>query len=290
MSKFTLDATIKSCGGSLLKLSHASEVTKTPMNVNVYLPPNYSSDLKIPVLLYLSGLTCTPQNVSEKAFFQEKAAKYGFGLIFPDTSPRGANIEGEEESWDFGTGAGFYVDSIAEPWNKNYNMYSYILNELLPLVSTEYKGLDVENNCAITGHSMGGYGALMMYLRNKGKFTSCSAFAPICNPMECPWGQKCFGNYLGDDKSEWAKYDPCELIKTYQADENETILVHVGTADVFHYRDDQLKPKNLVAAAANSKITIDMNEVEGYDHSYYFISSFVSEHVDFHRKNFKSKL
>lgn len=290
MSKFTIKDTIEVYGGKLLKLNHESNITNTPMDVNIYLPPKYEEKEvdKLPVLLYLSGLTCSPQNVSEKSFLTYFASKYGFGLVFPDTSPRGANIEGEDENWDFGTGAGFYVDSLVEPWKKNYNMYSYILVELLPLVNEEFKGLNILNNCSITGHSMGGYGAIMMYLRNPEKFKSCSAFAPICNPSIVPWGEKCFGNYLGDDLKEWEKYDPCCLIKDYKSNkgDDEKILIHVGTKDVFDYRDNQLRCKNLVEASKGTKLEgkIDLNIVDGYDHSYYFISSFVPEHVEFHLK------
>lgn len=291
MGRFETKDTVAVCGGKLLKLSHASEYTKTSMDVNVYLPPQYeaSGAKKLPVLLYLSGLTCTPQNVSEKSFLPYFASKHGFALVFPDTSPRGAGINGEDESWDFGTGAGFYVDSIKEPWKKNYNMYSYVLKELLPLVSEEFGQLDVLENCSITGHSMGGYGALMMYMRNPGRFKSCSAFAPIANPSVVPWGEKCFGNYLGEDKTEWYKYDPCHLVKAYAGNPqvaDEKILIHVGTKDVFNYRDHQLRCENLVEAAKGTKLagSIDLNVVDGYDHSYYFISSFVPEHVEFHLK------
>lgn len=262
------------------------------MDVNVYLPPQYDSSKsdKLPVLLYLAGLTCSPANGSEKSFFTAYAAKYGFAVIFPDTSPRGANIAGEADNWDFGVGAGFYVDSLAEPWKENYNMYSYIMKELLPLVNEEFEGLDVLGNISITGHSMGGYGAIMFYLRNPGFFKSCSAFAPISNPSVVPWGIKCFGNYLGDDKEEWYKYDPCHLIKTFPKQENNAnILIHVGTKDVFNYRDNQLRCENLVEAAKGTVLEgkIDLNVVDNYDHSYFFISSFAGEHSDFHVKYFK---
>ncbi|KAG0679149.1 hypothetical protein C6P40_003132 [Pichia californica] len=292
MSKFTIKETISLFDGKLLKLSHESTSTKTSMDVNIYLPPQYeeSNNKEIPVILYLAGLTCSPQNGAEKSFLPYFASKKGFGVIFPDTSPRGAGIKGEDENWDFGTGAGFYVDSLVEPWKENYNMYSYILKELLPLIKIEFKNLDSINNISITGHSMGGYGAIMMYLRNPGKFKSCSAFAPICNPSIVPWGEKCFGNYLGNDKSEWYKYDPCYLIKEYLGNplikNDEKILIHVGSKDPFDFRDNQLRCKNLVESAKNTKLDgkIDLKIVEGYDHSYYFISTFVPEHVEFHLK------
>lgn len=289
MSKFTINETVAVYNGKLLKLTHESSVTKTPMNVNVYLPPNVKDGETIPTILYLSGLTCTPQNASEKSFLTYFASIHKIGLVFPDTSPRGANIEGEDENWDFGTGAGFYVDSIKEPWNKNYNMYSYILKELLPLAKEEFKFGDF----SITGHSMGGYGAIMMYLKNPKLFKSCSAFAPICNPSIVPWGEKCFSNYLGDDKKKWLEYDPCELIKEYQSSgKDEKILIHVGTKDVFNYRDNQLRCQNLVESAKGTSMEgkIDVHTVEGYDHSYYFISSFVPEHFEFHLSYLKPKL
>lgn len=286
----TLD-TIAVHGGTLHKLSHESTATKTPMAVNVYVPPAATKSTissQYPVLLYLSGLTCTPQNASEKSFLTYFAAKYHFAIVFPDTSPRGANIAGEEESWDFGTGAGFYVDATEKPWSENYQMYTYVMDELLPLIQTEFSSLDMAN-CAITGHSMGGYGALMMYMKNPGRFTSVSAFAPIVNPSIVPWGEKCFGNYLGtDDKTKWEQYDPCHLIKDYNGDTKE-ILIHVGDKDPFYYRDHQLRCENLVDAAKGTPMEgkVHLKVVPGYDHSYYFISSFAEAHVEHHLKYWK---
>lgn len=278
--------TIASNGGKMLKMTHQSSTTKTSMAVNLYLPHQYEAVEfpKLPVLIYLSGLTCTPNNASEKAFFQPWANKYGFAVLYPDTSPRGAGITGEDDSWDFGTGAGFYLDATEKPWSDNYKMYSYILEELIPAIGKEFPRLDIET-LSITGHSMGGYGALMFYLKNPGRFQSCSAFAPIANPSVVPWGEKCFGNYLGPDKSKWAQYDPCDLIKLY-AGPVRPILIHQGTADGFYAKDKQLRPENLVAASEQSvlKGKIDVKYAEGYDHSYYFISSFVKEHCEFHAK------
>lgn len=292
---FERKANVTVHGGQLLQLKHDSTFTKTPMDVNVYLPPQYkdSGSNKIPVLLYLSGLTCTPANASEKSFFTYFASKYGFALILPDTSPRGAGVQGEDDSWDFGTGAGFYVDATTTPWKDNYNMYSYILKELLPNVGEEFQGIDVVNQCAITGHSMGGYGALMFYLRNPGRFTSVSAFAPIANPSVVPWGEKAFKNYLGEDLTAWYEYDPCHLIKEYKSvNTDEKIVIHVGTKDVFYYRDHQLRCENLVEASKGTSMEgkVDLKVVEGYDHSYYFISTFAEEHSKHHLKYFKSKL
>lgn len=278
---FKVNAEITQFGGKLLKLTHESTFTKTPMNVNVFIP-SITNNKKIPVLLYLSGLTCTPENATEKSFFQYWANKYGFALVFPDTSPRGANISGEDKSWDFGTGAGFYVDAIKEPWNKNYNMYSYIHKELPKELSENFKELDF-NNVGITGHSMGGMGALVGFLKEKGQYKSISAFAPICNPSIVQWGEKNFGNYLGvDNKDEWLKYDPTYLIKHYDGEEHPDILIHQGLKDPFY--ENQLKPGNLIEAADNYKGNIDLQLVEGYDHLYFFISSFVEQHAKHHAK------
>lgn len=279
---FSTNAEIFQFGGKLLKLSHDSTFTKTKMDVNVFVPPSKSE--KIPVLMYLSGLTCTPNNASEKSFFQYFAAKYGFALVFPDTSPRGANIAGEDDSYDFGTGAGFYVDATQAPWSTNYNMYSYVHKELLEKLAEQFPSLDFAN-ISITGHSMGGYGALSGFFQNPGKYKSVSAFAPICNPSNCAWGEKNFGNYLGSDKAAWYKYDPTYLIKEspqFQPD----ILIHQGGADGFYAKDKYLQPENLVKAAEESgyKGKIDLHIVDGYDHLYFFISSFVEEHAKHHAK------
>lgn len=279
---FSTAAEIAQFGGKLLKLSHESTSTKTKMDVNVFVPPSKSD--KIPVLMYLSGLTCTPNNASEKSFFQYFAAKYGFALVFPDTSPRGANIAGEDDSYDFGTGAGFYVDATQDPWSTNYNMYSYVHKELLEKLAEQFPALDF-SKISITGHSMGGYGALAGFFKNPGKYLSVSAFAPISNPLNCAWGEKNFGNYLGSDKSQWYKYDPTHLIKEYSGAQPD-ILIHQGAADGFYAKDKYLQPENLVKAAeeAGYKGKIDLNIVDGYDHLYFFISSFVEDHAKHHAK------
>lgn len=284
---YTVESEITSFGGKLLKLSHHSRKTNTQMAVNIYLPKQYydSTIAKIPVLLYLSGLTCTPQNASEKAFWQPYANQYGFAVVFPDTSPRGTSIKGQDDSYDFGSGAGFYVDATEPQWSENFNMYSYVNDELLSTLPADFQKLDLDT-VSITGHSMGGYGALMFFLKNPSKYKSVSAFAPIANPMNCPWGEKCFGGYLGSDKSKWAEYDPCELIKSYEGPSDSSILVHVGGGDPFYYRDHQLLPENFVKAVENSpfKGKLSMNIVDGYDHSYYFISSFTGDHAKHHAK------
>ncbi|CAK9437545.1 uncharacterized protein LODBEIA_P19230 [Lodderomyces beijingensis] len=276
---FKTNATIAQFGGKLLKLSHDSKVTKTPMDVNVFIPS--SSTKNIPVLLYLSGLTCTPNNATEKSFLAYFAAKYGFAVVFPDTSPRGADIAGENESWDFGTGAGFYVDATQEPWKNNYQMYSYVHGELIDALTEAYTELDFKN-ISITGHSMGGMGALVGYFKQPRAYKAVSAFAPIANPSVVPWGEKNFGGYLGADKSLWAEYDPTELIKNYKGDDSATILIHQGLDDPFY--EKELKPQNLVEAGKNYKGGIELKLVEKYDHSYFFISSFVEEHAIHHAK------
>ncbi|KAK6457414.1 Alpha/Beta hydrolase protein [Scheffersomyces xylosifermentans] len=278
---FTTTAEIKQFQGTLYKLAHESTTTKTKMEVNVFVPPTKSSK-KTPVLVYLSGLTCTPNNASEKSFLAYFATKYGFAIVFPDTSPRGANIAGEDDSWDFGTGAGFYVDATTEPWKNNYNMYSYVHKELLTELAKHFTDLDFKT-ISITGHSMGGMGALTGFLKNPGTYKSVSAFAPISNPSTCPWGEKNFGNYLGEDKEQWNQYDPTYLIKEYKHENQPTILIHQGTDDTF-YKQKQLQPENFVEASTGYKGGVKLNLVDGYDHSYFFISTFVEEHAKHHAK------
>ncbi|EDO16460.1 hypothetical protein Kpol_1066p25 [Vanderwaltozyma polyspora DSM 70294] len=291
---FKINQEIAVCGGRLLKLSHESIATKTSMDVNVYLPKQFyqKSSKIIPSIYYLSGLTCSPQNASEKAFWQIQADKYGFVMVFPDTSPRGEGVATDpENSWDFGIGAGFYVNATEEPYSKNYHMFDYVHNELPKSLSEHFnkdgKKIDFLDNIAITGHSMGGFGAISGYLKtlDKNQYKSCSAFAPIVNPMNVPWGQKAFKGYLGDDKSKWEQYDPCQLLKVVPSKNNDKILIHVGTNDPFLERE--LKPDNIVEASKGTtwENKIDMNIAEGFDHSYYFISTFVPMHAEFHAKN-----
>lgn len=282
---FTLNSTITTFGGNLLKLSHTSKVLNASIDVNVFLPPqvlNTDAPKKVPVLFYLSGLTCTPNNASEKGFLHAWAAQHGLAIVFPDTSPRGLDLPGEHESYDFGSGAGFYINATQEPWNKHYNMYDYITEELPSLLFEEYKNVLDGERVSITGHSMGGHGALTLFLRNPGKYKSVSAFAPICNPINAPWGIKAFTGYFGEAEKDgkWKEHDASELIKKYSGPSPE-ILIDVGKGDNF-YTGKQLLPENLVEASKGSKYEnkINLRLHDGYDHSYYFISSFAKDHVE----------
>ncbi|KAK2073886.1 hypothetical protein P8C59_008130 [Phyllachora maydis] len=282
MSGFTTKATIANCGGKLLKLSHKSHATGCNMDVNVFLPPAaLAGPTAVPVLFYLSGLTCTPQNCTEKGFFQRGAARRGLALVWPDTSPRGLGLAGEDDAWDFGTGAGFYVDAAAPPYDAGYKMETYVARELPAALfaDPEWGRYLDKARLAITGHSMGGHGALTLYLKYPGQYASVSAFAPIANPTQCPWGQKAFSGYLGDDREEWKKHDATELVKGWKGGDLK-MLVDVGTADNF-YQDRQLLPENLEKAVKEAGLKgLELRYQEGYDHSYFFMSSFSDEHVD----------
>lgn len=273
-------ATIASFGGKLLKLKHAAKSTNCDMAFNLYLPPTAFNGKKVPVLIYLSGLTCTADNCSEKGFFQNGASKHGIAVLYPDTSPRGLGIAGEDDSWDFGTGAGFYVDATNAPYDKGYNMYSYVTEELPSVVFDAFKDQLDSSKVSITGHSMGGHGALTLFLKNPGKYKSCSAFAPIANPINCPWGQKAFKGYFGEEnEAKWKEHDATELLKKWKG-QNLELLVDVGTGDNF-YKQGQLLPENLVQAAKDAGVEkgVQVRMQPDYDHSYYFMASFADEHV-----------
>ncbi|RBR05452.1 hypothetical protein FVER53590_05434 [Fusarium verticillioides] len=273
---FTTNATINSFGGRFLKLSHKSAVTGTPMNATLYLPGSASSSKPAPLLIYLSGLTCTPDNVTEKGFLHAHASKLGLALLYPDTSPRELDLPGEHDSYDFGSGAGFYIDAKKDPYSKHYKMESYITNELPDLIFKEFKEVD-SSRVSISGHSMGGHGALTLFLKNPGKYKSVSAWAPISNPSQCPWGDKAFKGYLGEDKEEWKKHDATELIKSWKG--NFPALIDVGTGDNF-YKQGQLLPENLEKAVKDAGIEgLTLRYQDGYDHSYFFISTFGEDHV-----------
>jgi len=261
--------------GRQCTFQHRSETTGTDMRVSVFLPPQVEKGPR-PVLWYLSGLTCTEENVTVKSGFQRRAAERGLVVIAPDTSPRGADIAGEDESWDFGSGAGFYVDATREPWAKNYRMYSYLTEELQALVTSE---LPVRDDAqGVTGHSMGGHGALVLALRNPDRYRSVSAFAPIVHPSAVPWGKKAFTGYLGDDEKAWRPYDAVALLE--DGNVCEPILIDQGGADDF--LKEQLKPKLLEKACRDAGQPLTLNVREGYDHSYFFVSSFIAQHIDHH--------
>ncbi|MBY0581931.1 MAG: S-formylglutathione hydrolase [Sphingomonas sp.] len=256
---------------------HQSAMTATPMVFSVFVPP-HAAGQKLPVLWYLSGLTCTHANVTEKGEFRRACAELGIIFIAPDTSPRGPEVA-DDPAYDFGQGAGFYVDATETPWSSNFRMQSYIELELPALIDEQFEAADLTRQ-AITGHSMGGHGALTIALRNPGRFRSVSAFAPICSPINCAWGHKALAGYLGDDPDRWRPYDACALI-----DAGATLpelLIDQGGADSFF--TDQLKPGLLQAACERAGIDLTMRVQPGYDHSYYFISTFMADHLAWHAR------
>lgn len=279
MSELAEVSSVKMFDGLQKVFSHQSRETKTKMTFGIYLPPQCQEG-PCPVVYYLSGLTCTEQNFVTKANAQRYAAELGVVIVAPDTSPRGAGVEGEDESWDFGTGAGFYVDATQEPWKENYRMYSYITKELPEIVKTNF---NVNGLASIMGHSMGGHGALICFLKNLGMYESVSAFAPICNPINCPWGQKAFSGYLGSDQETWKEYDASEILKNAKLSVKSRILCDQGTDDGFLPKG-QLMPGNLVDACAQAGVPLDMRMQSGYDHSYYFIATFMEDHMRHHAK------
>ncbi|MGE3928357.1 MAG: S-formylglutathione hydrolase, partial [Lautropia sp.] len=250
--------------------------TGTPMRFGVYLPP-LASERRVPVLYWLSGLTCTEENFVVKAGAQRAAAELGVAIITPDTSPRGLGYPGEDERYDFGTGAGFYVDATEAPWSRGYRMYSYVADELPALVAAH---LPVDpQRAGIFGHSMGGHGALTIALKHPDQFRSVSAFAPICSPMRCPWGELALSRYLGDDRAAWRDYDATALIAA-RGWRGPKILVDQGTAD--NFLAEQLKPELLEAACASAGVPLELRRQDGYDHSYFFIATFIADHLRFH--------
>ena len=265
----------KSFGGRQLVVRHASSSTSTDMTFSIYLPPQVEAGGKLPVVWYLSGLTCTHANVTEKGEYRAACASQGLIFVAPDTSPRGDDVP-DVDDYDFGKGAGFYVDATQEPWAKNYRMWTYVTEELPTLVAAEFPA-DMDRQ-GITGHSMGGHGALTVALRNPGRFRSVSAFAPIVAPSQVPWGQKAFAGYLGDDRAAWRQHDAVALIEDgARVDE---LLVDVGDADPFI--EKELRPDLLEAPCADAGIALTLRRQPGYDHSYYFISTFMADHLAWH--------
>jgi len=266
-------------GGVQRFYSFDSAAIGLPMRYSVYLPPG-AGDQPLPVLFYLAGLTCTEETFMTKAGAQRVAAQEGVILVAPDTSPRGAGVPGETDSWDFGVGAGFYVDALQEPWSRHYRMYSHIL-ELRQLVLDTLPADPAR--VGIFGHSMGGHGALMLALRNPDLFKSVSAFAPIAAPMRCPWGKKAFGGYLGADEAAWRQYDATELMAASTAAPFPGgILIDQGLADKF--LAEQLYPEAFEAACLAVGQPLTLRRHEAYDHGYYFISTFIEDHLRFHRR------
>jgi S-formylglutathione hydrolase len=255
--------------------SHFSSTCKGEMRFAVYQPPQARSK-PVPVLYFLSGLTCTEENFMVKAGAQKYAAEHGLMLVVPDTSPRHTGIAGEDDDWDLGTGAGFYVDATAEPWRSHYQMYSYVVDELPALIAEYFPALPDKQG--IFGHSMGGHGALVCALRNPDRYLSVSAFAPIVAPMRCPWGQKAFTNYLGSDKEAWRMYDATELVRTKPF--QRSILIDQGTSDRFLV--EQLKPELFEEACAAVGQSLNLRMPADYDHSYYFIATFIEDHIRHH--------
>lgn len=263
-------------GGRHLRYCHDAITTNCSMTFAIFLPPFASKDKPVPVLYWLSGLTCTDQNFMQKAGAMKLAAELGMAIVAPDTSPRGDDVPDDENgSYDFGLGAGFYVDATQAPWNTHYKMYSYVTEELPNIIEANFP---VTKERAISGHSMGGHGALVAGLRNPNRYVSVSAFSPISNPVECAWGQKALSRYLGADTADWQQYDASLLI----ASDTHSIplLVEQGSSDEFLV--EQLKPQALVHAAQKSDTQLTLNMHEGYDHSYFFIASFIEEHIEFH--------
>jgi len=266
---------IKEFGGWLNRYQHESDCCRCTMTFSVYLPPNAGHG-RVPAVYWLSGLTCSDDNVRTKAGAQRYASELGIALVMPDTSPRGDDVADEPTRYDLGIGAGFYVNAIQPPWNGHYRMYDYVTRELPALVEAE---LPLVAGCkSITGHSMGGHGALICALKEEGAYRSVSAFSPICHPSVCGWGKGCFGAYLGDDRSLWKAYDATELIEAGAA--RIPLLIDQGTDDEF--LAEQLYPQHLQAVCERAGFPLTLRRQSGYDHSYHFISTFIGEHLAYH--------
>jgi S-formylglutathione hydrolase len=272
----------KSHGGRQLVVRHASEATGTAMTFSIFLPPQAEEGGKLPVVWYLSGLTCTHANVTEKGEYRAACAELGLVFVAADTSPRGPDVPtAPEGQWDFGLGAGFYVDATEEPWAENYRMWSYVTEELPALVAAEFP-VDMQRQ-AITGHSMGGHGALTVALNFPDRFRSVSAFAPIVAPSQVPWGQKALTGYLGSDRESWRRHDAVALIEG--GARVKDMLVDVGDADPF--LQSELRPELLERACADAGIGLTLRLQPGYDHSYYFISTFMADHLRWHAERLR---
>lgn len=267
----------KSFNGWLNRFDHSSKVLNCQMKFSIFLPPQASETNRVPVVYFLSGLTCTDENFMQKAGALRIAAKLGIAIVTPDTSPRGDDVA-DDDGYDLGMGAGFYLNAVQKPWSNHYHMYDYVVTELPALIE---KHFPISDKRAIMGHSMGGHGALVMGLRNPDFYQSISAFSPICNPTQCQWGQKAFSAYLGDDRETWKAYDASLLMATSMT--KTPILIEQGLGDEFLV--EQLKPQNLINVAVERGYPLELGEHNGYDHSYYFIASFIEKHLCFHHKH-----
>lgn len=263
---------------------HDSKELGCKMNFSIFLPSAASeTNEKFPVVYYLSGLTCTEQNMITKSGFQRYAEQYKLIVVGPDTSPRNCNVPGEDDSWDLGTGAGFYVDSTTEPWSKHYRMYSYVTKELRDVVEKNWNCIDTKR-VGITGHSMGGHGALVAFFRNPDVYKAVSAFAPISNPIQSSWGIKCFNTYLGPDQEAWKDYDATELVKR-QPRKDVKILIDQGSKDEWM---KFLVPQNFVEACQQVGQPLEFKEQDGYDHGYFFVSTFIERHMEYFSSTLRS--
>jgi S-formylglutathione hydrolase len=273
---------VKSHGGRQLVCRHASAATRTDMTFSIFLPPQAEGGRKVPVLWYLSGLTCTHANVTEKGEYRAACAELGIAFVAPDTSPRGEEVPDDPEGlWDFGQGAGFYVDATEAPWATHFNMWSYVADELPALVAAEFP-VDLDRQ-GVLGHSMGGHGALTLGLGLPGRYRSISAFSPIVAPAKVPWGRKALGHYLGPNEDAWRKHDAVALIE--DGARAQALLVDIGTADPF--LEKELRPELLEAACKANGIPLTLRRQPGYDHSYYFISTFMADHVRWHAERLR---
>lgn len=275
-NEITEIASNRSFGGWHKRFMHFSSTLNCEMVFAIYLPPQAETQ-KVPLLWWLSGLTCTDENFMQKAGAHKIAAELGIAIICPDTSPRGLNLPGESDSYDFGSGAGFYVNATQTPWKNNYQMYDYVTSELPALVS---KHFPLNGKESISGHSMGGHGALVIALNSPGRYQSVSAFAPITNPVNCPWGQKAFTGYLGEERDSWNFYDACYLVANGKS--KQPLLIDQGDADKF--LQEQLKPEALQKVCEEHQHPLELRMQAGYDHSYFFIASFIEDHLRYHAR------
>ena len=272
-----LISSTKSFGGWVKRYKHSSSTVKGEMVFAIYLPPQAQTQT-VPVLYWLSGLTCNDENFTQKAGAHRLAAELGMAIVCPDTSPRGSDYPAEHESYDFGSAAGFYLNATVEPYAQTYNMYDYVVQELPALIEANFP---VNGLKSISGHSMGGHGALICALKNPGLYQSVSAFAPIVNPTQCPWGEKAFTGYLGEDPGDWCEYDATYLLGNIEC--HLPILIEQGLDDEF--LQEQLKPENLWQVAEEKDVAVEYHAHKSYDHSYYFIATFIEKHMLFHARH-----